>query len=74
MTSRVKRRLKAWIIRWELWWYGSTAVLYAVAIPATVLLFPNVSNLWLSVLILFSGLTAAMGSVASAIKTDDTTR
>lgn len=68
----MKRRLKALIIRWELWWWASTCALYAVMIPATILLFPNISNLWLSVLVLLGGLTSSIGSMASAIKTDDT--
>jgi hypothetical protein len=70
--SRFKRRAKALIIRWELWWYGVTALLYFVAIPTTILLFPNVSNLWLSVLVLLGGFAGAVGSTASAIKSDDT--
>lgn len=67
----MKHRLRAFIARWELTWYAITATAYFIAVPATIALFPNVSNLWLSVLVLFSGFTAAIGSAASAIKTKD---
>lgn len=73
MTTKTKRRLKAFIIRWELPWYVFTVVLFLVALGLVAVVFPDVSNLWVSLFVLFGSFTAAVGTMASAIKANDTT-
>lgn len=68
-----KRRLKRFIIRWEMWWYGVTIALYLLALGLVVVVFPDVSNLWVSVFVLVGSFTAAVSAAASAIKSNDTT-
>jgi hypothetical protein len=72
MTTEQKRKVKRFIIRWELAWYVVTGALYALALAMTWALFPNVSNLTLQLTLLFTGLTATIASAASAIKSSDT--
>lgn len=73
MSSPTKARLKRFIIRWELWWYGLTIALYLAAMALVVVVFPDVSNLWVSIFVLVGSFTAAVSAAASAIKSNDTT-
>lgn len=43
-----------------------TLLLYVVALPVTVVLFPA-NNLWLALLVLFSGFTASLTTVADLL-------
>lgn len=72
MTSATKRRLKRAIIQWELQWYAASAVTYLMAVPTLVFVFPDVSNLTVSMFILVSGLFNTVAATASAIKSSDT--
>lgn len=72
MTGRRKASLKRFIIRWELWWYGLTIALYLAALGLVVVVFPDVSNLWVSIFVLVGSFTAAVSAAASAIKSNDT--
>ncbi len=67
-----KRSLKRFIIRWELWWYGVTIALYLGALALVAVVFPDVSNLWVSIFVLVGSFTAAVSAAASAIKSNDT--
>jgi len=66
---RRKDALRRFVVRWELTWYVLTAVLYAAALVLVVLVFPDVSNVWVAVFVLLGGLTASIGTLISAIKT-----
>jgi uncharacterized membrane protein YdjX (TVP38/TMEM64 family) len=49
-------------------WYLVTTILYFLAIPLTIWVFPA-TTLILSVFVLFGGFTASMASLASALVT-----
>jgi hypothetical protein len=61
--------VKRFIARWELPFAVATVLLYGAAIPLVFLLFPDISNLWISILVLLLGFTAAVASLASLLKT-----
>ena len=44
-----------------------TAVLYAVAMVLVVFLFPDVSNLWVSIFVLVSGFTASVTTLGDLL-------
>lgn len=48
-------------------WHIITVVLYGLAVPMTVYFFPDVSNLWLSVLVLMTGFTSGVAALAAAL-------
>jgi hypothetical protein len=50
------------------WWYA-TVLLYVAAVLVLVVAFPDVSNTWVSIFVLASGLTASVGALIAAIKT-----
>lgn len=62
-------RVRRFIARWELPFAVVTVLLYAAAIPLVFLLFPDISNLWVSLLVLFSGFTASVTALAGVLKT-----
>lgn len=45
----------------------STSLLYAVAIVLLIVVFPDISNLWVSVFVLVSGFTASLTTVADLL-------
>ena len=64
--NTIKRFFVKYLAKYMLWWYAITAILYFVAIPITIWVFPA-TTLHLAILILFSGFTASMGSLATAL-------
>jgi hypothetical protein len=66
--AKAPGRLKTFVTRWEMAFHVTTVLIYAAAIVAVVVLFPDVSNLWVSIFVLTSGFTAAVASAISAIK------
>ena len=66
--ARAPRSLRAFVTRWEMAWHGLTLALYLLAIATVVLLFPDVSNMWVSIFVLIGSFTAAMAGMISAIK------
>lgn len=67
-----KHRLRRFISRWDLPFAMFTVALYGAAIPVLVVVFPDVSNLWVSVLVLFSGFTASVSALATLLKERET--
>ncbi len=61
-------RVRRFIARWELPFGVVTVALYAAAIPLVFVAFPDISNLWVSLLVLFSGFTASLTALASLLK------
>lgn len=61
-----RRVLARLIKRYRLTWAWITLGLYVVALPVTVLVFPA-NSLWLAVLVLFSGFTASLTTVADLL-------
>lgn len=71
--SAFVRLLTDLLKRYVLWWYAVTAFLYFGMIPLTIWIFPA-TNLLLTVVVLFSGFTASIASLASVLvdaKQDD---
>lgn len=58
------------IKRWTVPWYGLTVILYALAIPLTIWVFPA-TTLVLTIFVLFGGFTASVASLASALISAD---
>lgn len=69
----MKKRMKAFIIRYELWWYAATGLGFIVAITALLFAVPKVSTTTLAAIQLFTGFTATVAAAASSIKSSDTT-
>lgn len=63
------RALRRFVTRWELVWHGFTISFFAVALGLVIVLFPDVSNLWVSVFVLIGSFTAAVAAMISSIKT-----
>jgi hypothetical protein len=58
--------LVSFIKRWRLAWAVITLLLYVAAVPFTLIVFPD-NNLWLGLLILFSGFTASLVTLADLL-------
>lgn len=67
---RGTRALVRFLKRWTVPWYLLTVVLYAVAIPLTIWVFPS-TTLLLTIFVLFGGFTASVASLASALLSAD---
>ena len=72
MTGPRKRALKRFVMRWEVPFYIFAAACYTGVVPLLVFAFPDVSNLWVSIFVLVSGLFSTIGACASALKSNDT--
>jgi hypothetical protein len=62
VRSRVVRIIREYRVLWA--WL--TLGLYVVALPVTVVIFPA-NSLWLALLILFSGFTASLTTLADLL-------
>lgn len=62
--------MKKWFVRfakeYRMEWAVATVLLYLVAIPVTFFIFPD-NNLWLALLILFSGFTASVTTLGDML-------
>jgi hypothetical protein len=63
-----KYHLRKFVERWDIPWYIFTVVLYAVAVAALFIVFPDVSNTWIGIFILAAGFTQSIGTLITAIK------
>jgi hypothetical protein len=66
MRIKWRRPLVRVLQKYAVWWYIATALLYGMMIPLTVLVFPA-TTLLVTVVVLFSGFTASMASLASVL-------
>ena len=66
--AKAPGRLKTFVTRWEMAFHVTTVLIYAAAIVAVVVLFPDVSNLWVSIFVLVGTLTSAIVAMIGAIK------
>jgi uncharacterized membrane protein len=69
MSAKAPSRLVAFVTRWEMAWHTATLLFFLAAIVAVVVLFPDVSNLWVSIFVLIGSFTAAVAAMISSIKT-----
>jgi hypothetical protein len=61
-------RVRGFIARWDLPFAVVTVILYAATIPALIVVFPDVSNLAVSVFVLVGGFTSSVASLASLLR------
>lgn len=59
--------LVRFIKRWRVPFAASSVLLYAVALVTVVFVFPDVSNLWVSIFVLVSGFTAGLATLADLL-------
>ena len=69
MTAKAPSALVRFVTRWEMVWHATTLAFFAAALVAVVVLFPDVSNLWVSIFVLIGSFTAAVAAMISTIKT-----
>ena len=69
MTAKRPSALRAFVTRWEMAWHTVTLIFFAAALVAVVVLFPDVSNLWVSIFVLIGSFTAAVAAMIASIKT-----
>jgi hypothetical protein len=60
-------QLVAFIKRWRIPFAVATVSLQALAVAMVVFVFPDVSNLWVSIFVLVSGLTAGLTALADLL-------
>jgi hypothetical protein len=60
------RKLAQIVEKYRMTWAIATLVLYLVAVPATIAVFPD-NSLWLALLVLFSGATATLATIADLL-------
>lgn len=70
MNARVSTKLKKFVVKYEMLWHLVTVTLFAAAILMLVFVFPDVSNLWVSIFVLVGSATAAMTGLIAAIKAE----
>lgn len=66
MSRGWRKPLVRFLQRYAVWWYVVTAVLYFLMIPLTIWIFPA-TTLLVTIVVLFSGFTASMASLASVL-------
>jgi len=68
---KMRKKLIAFVKEWRMEFAVLTLVLYIVAIPVTVIIFPA-NSLWLALLILFSGVTTTLTTLGDLLVTSET--
>ena len=61
-----RRKVTQVLKRYTIHFYVATAVLYGLMIPASILVFPS-TTLLVTIIVLFSGLTTSVASLASVL-------
>ena len=60
-------KLVAFIKRYRVAWAVITMMLNLLAIVLVIFVFPDVSNLWVSIFVLFSGFTASVSTLGDLL-------
>lgn len=60
-------KLVDFIKKWRVEWAVFTVITYLIAMLLVVLVFPDVSNLWVSIFVLVSGATAALTTLSDLL-------
>jgi hypothetical protein len=66
--AKAPGRLVQFVVRWEMAFHLSTVAIFILALALVVVLFPDVSNLWVSIFVLVGTLTASVSAMIGAIK------
>jgi hypothetical protein len=72
VSTATKRRIKAFIIKWEMRWYVITALLFLLCVVFLYVGAPTISTTTLAAIQLVCGFTATVAAAASSIKSNDT--
>ena len=64
--ARKNTALVRFIKRYRIAWAWITLALYVFAVPFTIIIFPD-NNMWLGLLILFTGLTASLTTLGDLL-------
>lgn len=73
MTSdkkKFRKTLVDFVEKYELWFYGTTVLLYIIGIPISIAVFPD-TTMATFVVVSFTGLTASIGTMATALLSAD---
>jgi predicted MFS family arabinose efflux permease len=66
--------LPGWVTRfvdrWDMPWMVMTVAVYFAAVAAVPIVFPDVSGVFIAVLILVGGFTSSVGTLLAAVKAD----
>lgn len=68
MSARVPGGLKRFVVKYEMVWHAVTVGLFVLALILVAVVFPDVSNLWVSIFVLVGSATAAIAGMIAAIK------
>lgn len=63
-------RVRDLVRRWRIPFAVVTAVAYLVAVFLVILVFPDVSNLWVSLFVLFGGFTSSVSALGALLAED----
>ena len=66
--AKTPSALVKFVTRWEMTFHATTVALYIVSLSLVIVLFPDVSNLWVSIFVLVGSCTAAVAGMIAAIK------
>lgn len=61
-----KARVAKLIEKYRVVWAWITLLLYVAAVPFTIIIFPD-NNMWLGLLVLFSGFTASLTTLGDLL-------
>lgn len=64
-------RVRRFVARWDLPFALFTVVLYTLMLPVLWFVFPDVSNLWVSIFVIFGTWTASVSALATLLKERD---
>lgn len=71
MSARVPRSLVKFAQKWAMVWHIFTLLVFAAALVAVVIAFPDPSNLWVSIFVLVGSFTSAVAAALAQITTED---
>lgn len=67
--AKAPGRLKRFVTRWEMTVWYAAALFGLGSLVCVIWVFPDVSNLWVSIFVLVTGFFSTIGSMIGAIKT-----
>ena len=66
-----KQAIRKFVAKWDLPFAILTVVVYTLMIPILIFVFPDVSNLWLSLFVIIGTWTSAVSALATLLKESD---
>lgn len=68
MRAVSSHRVRKFVARWDLPFALFTVLLYTPMLPVLWFVFPDVSNLWVSIFVIFGTWTSSVSSLATLLK------